>query len=107
MADTVIVGCKLPHGLETQIGGKTVVLRGMNYSTIVGGYGLTYGVDKAGFEQWLLTYADLPYVKNELIFAQANEKSAIAQATEQKDEKTGFEGLNPEAPAPGIEPVKE
>lgn len=104
MGDTVIVGCKLPHGLEVQIGGKTVVLNGANSSTIVGGYGLTPGVDKAAFDEWLATYADFPAVQKELIFAQATEKSAAAQANEQAAEKTGFEGLDPKKPAPGIEP---
>lgn len=104
MADTVIVGCKLPHGLEVQISGKTVVLNGANSTAIVGGYGLTRDVDKAGFDAWLLAYADLPYVKNELVFAQATEKSAVSQATEQEAEKTGLEGLDPKKPAPGIEP---
>lgn len=104
MAGTVIVGCKLPHGLEAQIAGKTVVLNGSNSATIIGGYGLTQGVDKDGFEAWLLAYADLPYVKNELVFAQESAKSAAAQATENAAEKTGLEGLDPKKPAPGIEP---
>ena len=104
MADTVIVGCKLPHGLETQMGGVTVVLNGTNSTDIVGGYGLTYGVDKAAFEQWLIDYANFEPVKREMIFANATEKSAKAEAIEKSDEKSGLEGLDPAKPAPGIEP---
>jgi hypothetical protein len=104
MADTVVVGCKLPHGLETTIGGKTVLLNGANSATIIGGYGLTEGVDKAGFEEWLVTYADAPFVRNELIFSQANIKEAAKQAESNATEKTGLEGLDANKPAPGIEP---
>lgn len=107
MAETLIVGCKLPHGLEIQLAGKPVVLRGSNNATIAGAYGLTYGVDKAAFEEWLKTYKDFPAVQNQMIFAQATEKSAVAQAEELEKEATGFEGLNPDKPAPGIEPTDE
>ena len=105
MADVIIVGCKLPHGLEIQLGGKTVVLNGANSTDIIGGYGLTRDVDKAAFDQWLLDYKDFPAVQNGLIFAQANEKAVKSEATEKADEKTGLEGLNAEAPAPGIKPA--
>lgn len=104
MADTVIVGCKLPHGLETQMGGQTVVLAGNNSTEIVGGYGLTRDVDKAAFEKWLIDFAEFPPVKKGLIFAQTSERSVRAEANEKADEKTGLEGLDPKKPAPGIEP---
>lgn len=105
MADTVIVGCKLPHGLETVMGGKTVVLNGNNSTDLAGGYGLTRDVDKAAFEQWLVDFADFEPVKRGLIFANTSERSVKAEATEKADEKTGLEGLNPDAPAPGIKPA--
>lgn len=104
MADTVVVGCKLPNGLEILLGGKSVVLNGANSAAIIGGYGLTGDVDKAAFEEWLLDFADAPFVKNELVFAQANERSAKSKAEENAKEKTGLEGLDPKKPAPGIEP---
>ncbi|HDL8567144.1 TPA: hypothetical protein ACMY33_001248 [Yersinia enterocolitica] len=106
MAETVIVGCKLPHGLNINIDGKSVVLNGSNSCSIAGGYGLTEGVDKDLFDRFLSVYADAPYVKNQLVFAQGKHSSATAQANEQKDIQTGLEGLNPDKPAPGIEPVK-
>lgn len=104
MADVIIVGCKLPHGLEIQLGGKTVLLNGNNSTDIVGGYGLTYDVDKAAFDQWLLDYKDFPAVQQGLIFAQTTDQKAKSQAKEQAAVKTGLEGLNPDAPAPGIQP---
>lgn len=105
MADVIIVGCKLPHGLEIQLAGKTVVLAGANSTDITGGYGLTRDVDKAAFDQWLLDYKDFPAVQQGLVFAQTSEHKARAQATEQADVRTGMEGLNPDAPAPGIKPA--
>ena len=39
---TVIVGCKLPHGLHAELGGKVVTLAGSNSSSIIGGFGIIY-----------------------------------------------------------------
>ena len=107
MAETVTVGCKLPHGLKFTVADKTVTLSGANSTTIVGGYGLTEGVDKGVFDEFLKLYADQPFVKNELVFAQANTKSAASKATEQAAEKTGLEGLPQDNPVPGIQKDEE
>jgi hypothetical protein len=52
-----------------------VELNGSNSSLVVGGYGLTENVDKK-FEAWLAVHADQPYVRKELVFAQAKTNSA-------------------------------
>ena len=96
MAETVTVGCKLPNGLILEQGGYKVELNGSNSSLVVGGYGLTGNVDKEAFEAWLAVHADQPYVRKELVFAQA-------KANENASEKTGLEGLDQNNPAPGIE----
>ena len=103
MAETVTVGCKLPNGLILEIGDYKVALNGANSSLVVGGYGLTEGVDKDAFEQWLAVHAAQPYVRNDLVFAQAKTNSAQAKASENASVKSGLEGLDQKNPSPGIE----
>lgn len=103
MAETIVVGCKLPNGLVVEQEGYTVTLNGANSSNVVGGYGLTEGVDKDAFEKWLEVHKNQPYVKNELVFAQAKANSAKSKATENASVKSGLEGLPQDKPAPGIE----
>lgn len=107
MSETVTVGCKLPHGLKVKLDGVEVTFNGANSSRVVGGYGLTEGIDKDFFDKFMAVHADLPYVKNELIFAQEKANSAVSAAKERADEKTGFEGLDPEKPGNGIQKDEE
>lgn len=99
----VIVGCKLPHGLIIKTGGKSATLKGANSSRIVGGYGFT-PVDKDFFEAWKAEYASFEPLKSGLIFEQANERSAVSQATEQQEIKSGLEPLDLDKPAAGVKP---
>ncbi|EIZ9495688.1 hypothetical protein ACM92Y_002149 [Cronobacter malonaticus] len=103
MAETIVVGCKLPNGLVVEQDGYTVTLNGANSSNVVGGYGLTEGVDKDAFEKWMEVHKNQPYVKNELVFAQAKANSAQSKANENASVKSGLEGLPQDKPAPGIE----
>ena len=103
MAETIVVGCKLPNGLVVEQEGYTVTLKGANSSNVVGGYGLTEGVDKDAFEKWMEVHKNQPYVKNELVFAQAKANSAQSKANENASVKSGLEGLPQDKPAPGIE----
>jgi hypothetical protein len=117
---TVTVGCKLPHGLtialdepqtkmvegkETTVyvpNGRTIELRGANSSAVVGGYGITENVDGEAFRKWLAEHRDFPAVVNGLVFVVERSADAPQEAQQRRDVKTGVEGLNPEAPAPGI-----
>jgi hypothetical protein len=103
MSETLTVGCKLPIGLVLEQGGYKVELNGSSSSLVVGGYGLTEGVDKDAFEKWLAAHKEQPYVKKELIFAQAKLNSAQSKASENSGVKSGLEGLPQDKPAPGIE----
>lgn len=104
---TVTVGCKLPSGLIINMEGREVTLKGANSSLVIGGFGLTEGVDKAFFDTWLARNQDFPAVENGLIFVQSTTKNAEAEATEKQALRSGFEGLNPDAPAPNITPTDE
>lgn len=98
----VIVGCKLPHGLIIKTAsGQSVTLNGANSSKIIGGYGLT-PVDKEFFDAWKAEYASFEPLKNNLIFEQATERSAVSQATEQAEVKSGLEPLDLDKPAAGV-----
>ena len=103
MAEFVTVGCKLPNGLIIHVGDDKVSLNGQNSSNVIGGHGLTQ-VDKDFWDVWILDHADFTPVKAGLIFAQSNEKKASSEAIEKEANLSGFEGLNPKAPAPGIAP---
>jgi hypothetical protein len=104
MSEVVTVGCKLPNGLVLDVeGSQPIVLNGANSATVIGGYGLTENVDKAVFDKWLDQHKDQPYVKNDLVFAQAKTNSAESKAKENADVKSGLEGLPQDKPAPGIE----
>ncbi|CAM8498013.1 MAG: hypothetical protein [Bacteriophage sp.] len=102
MAEVVTVGCKLPNGLLIDVDGVVVHINGANSSSVVGGYGLTEGVDKDYFEKWLKQHANQRYVKGELVFAQAKTNSAQSKASENAKVKTGLEGLPQDKPMEGV-----
>jgi hypothetical protein len=104
---TITVGCKLPHGLIIEVDGHAVTLNGKNSSNVIGGYGLTEGVDKDFFGKWMSANRDSAAVKNGLIFAQDRADSARSEAKERKGVKNGTEGIDPNKPAPGVEPTEE
>lgn len=107
---TVIVGCKLPHGLVLELGYDPITgIRGENYKSVKinganqfkkpgdphtsEGLGLTTGVDKAFWDEWLKRNGTLKYVAEGLVFAQPEIKSAEAAKRERETLKTGVEPL--------------
>jgi hypothetical protein len=108
--ETVIVGCKLPHGLKLELGYDPVTgIRGEDYQFVVvkganqfkkpgepatgEGVGLTTGVDKAFWDEWLKRNKTLQYVREGLLFAQPEMKSAESAKREVEKERTGMEPL--------------
>jgi hypothetical protein len=104
---TVTVGCKLPHGIHMDVAGKRITLNGANTSNVIGGHGITENVDKEFFDKWKDMHKESPMIKNELIFAHDKADSAKAQAKANEGNETGFEGINPDKPGNGVQPVKE
>ena len=105
----IFVGCKLPHGLFLDHNGARVTLNGSNAGAIVDADGVKTGlteVDKDFFDAWLSAHKDAPYVVSGMIFANDKIADTKAEAAEMASVKTGFEGLDPAAPAPGIETAK-
>lgn len=107
MGTTVTVACKLPHGLHLDHAGKRVTVNGANTSNVIGGHGLTEGIDKEFFDEWLKANADHPAVKNKLIFAHDKARNAAAQAREQASNKTGVEPIDPNKPGHGVQIADE
>lgn len=95
-AKTVVVCCKLPHGIiieHPMDPTKTVELKGKNSSLIIGSdYGTT-DVDGDFFEQWAAVNKEFPAVKSGAIFVAKSLTDAAAVAAEFKDRKTGFEAM--------------
>ena len=107
---TVVVVCKLKHGLWLEVGydhntgirGEKyarVKINGANQALVAGsphtseGVGITTGVPKEVWDEWLKIHKNLPYVVNGLLSAQPEIKSANDAAKEVDGEKTGMEPL--------------
>lgn len=102
---TVIVGCKLPHGLIIKVGDKSVELSGRNESRILSNenFGITE-VDADFWKAWLNLNKETKAVKIGAIFANETEKSTKAEAKEKAKLKTGTEQIKAEA-KDGVEKV--
>lgn len=92
---TVTVGCKLPNGLIIQVGNKSHTLKGANDTAIVGGHGITEGVDKELWDAWNAANKDRTMVKNGHVFAHGKTESTKAEATEKTSNKTKLEPIDP------------
>ncbi len=70
---------------------------------VVGGFALTQGVPADFWAKWLAENKDASFVKAGLIFAHEKAGSVIGEAREKKAIRSGFEGMNPDKPGPGLE----
>lgn len=104
MTDMCLVGCKLPHGLKVDLPGMDapITLKGANAARVMGGYGITKGIPRESFRKWLRANAKRDFVMNGSVFMVDDEKSARSRAAEGRDEKTGFEAMDPSKPPSGI-----
>lgn len=118
--DTVVVGCRLLHGIGLQIfeTGKTddgqpirkavgekVWLNGANKSGLINGVGLTE-VDASFWDAWVKDNASFAPFKNGHIFVQSTRERALSAADERKTLKTGVEPLDPEKPGERLKTAK-
>ena len=132
MSETVLVGCKLPHGLklrlfkmvevsEPVLGGGTrkalqaqdtgqcVTLNGWSHPQnrgpnhpIVEGAALTE-VDKKFWDAWYADNKDTPFIKQGLIFAQGSLNAFQGEAKEKAKVRSGLERLDPEKMPKGLQ----
>lgn len=102
----VLVGCRLPHGLIIEHPTdqkKTVEIKGLNKSRIIGAPYCTTEVDGELWQTWKLFHAEHPAVKSGAIFEAKDGESLEAAAKEVEKEKTGFEQMPQEAA--GVKPA--
>lgn len=96
MAKTVIVGCKLPHGIileHPMDPSKTIEIKGQNKVVIIGADYATTEVDGDFFEQWLAVNKEFPAVKSGAIFVAKSSADVAAVAKEFAERETGFEPM--------------
>jgi len=90
-----IIGCKLPSGLTISYEGQNMTLAGANDSLLINGFGITRDVPADLWEGFEKTFADQLLIKNGIVFAVTDDKSAKDASEELKDQKTGLEQLDP------------
>ncbi len=67
---------------------------------VVGGYGLTFGVDADYFEKWMKDNAHTDMVAKGLIFSHESDARVVDQAKDMKSIQSGLEPLRPDAKKP-------
>ena len=101
-SDMITVACKLPQGLTIPLpDGTHLKLHGTHSPFAIAGHGMTDV--KSGV--WAIVeaeYAAAPWLVNELVFAMGDRDSAAEKAADLKNEKSGFEPVDPAKPPPGI-----
>ena len=102
---SVSVACKLPNGLIIEHDGQKVRLNGSNSSQVIGGFGITHGIDQAFFDAWLAKSKEYDPVAKGMIWAHGKPNDTLAMAKEMATEKNGFEGLDPKKPGKDLEPA--
>lgn len=100
-----VIGCKLPNGLSIRHGEKTITLVGANASLLVNGFGITKDVPAEAWEGFEKAYKDSQLIRNGIIFAVTDEKSAEDASLERSKQKTGLEQADQKSA--GVEPDKE
>ncbi len=104
-SSTYVIGCKLPNGLSFRHGDQKITLAGANSSQLVNGFGLTKGVPAEAWEAFEKNHKDAPFIRNGIVFAVTDEKSASDASLERSKQKTGLEQAG--KVSAGVEPDKE
>ncbi|VUC79924.1 Uncharacterised protein [Raoultella terrigena] len=102
---TYVIGCKLPNGLSFRHGEEKITLAGANSSSIINGFGITRDVPAEAWEAFEKAHKDSKFIKNGIVFAVSDEKSAADAALERSKQKTGLEQADQKSA--GVEPDKE
>lgn len=111
----VTVKSKLPYGLSFATpDGKVHKINGMNQGLVVKTEGMTglYATTQLDADVWAYftrAYANQPYLKNQIIFADVKAENAAAKAKEiEKDAstKTGMEQIDPDT-VPNIQKAED
>jgi hypothetical protein len=85
---------------------NSAVSSGFRHSFMRGASALTHNVDAEFWAEWSKQYKEAPYLANGLVYAHNQAASVEAMAVDKTDLRTGLEGLDGAAPAPGIKPLE-
>lgn len=115
MAEQVLIGCKLPNGVQLRVGNTVHALKGVAVPAQARGNRAfpTYAIsDSAAFtsvpkdfwDEWKRLHGStyVPYVRG-FIFDAKDIKSGKAEASEKAKEVTGFEAVDPTKKKNGLE----
>lgn len=101
--ETVLIGCRLPHGLMLTVRNAdgeviaTANVNGINSSKLIGATHVTTPVDAELWATWKKTYGpNFQPLKNGAIFEAETEQRAEYKAKELAKVKTGFEPMSPD-----------
>lgn len=102
-SDFVSVACKLPQGLHihSEEHMLNVKLHGSASPFAIGGHGMTQ-VNAAQWAKIEEIYKDAKWLKSEAVFAMNKQQDASDKAVDLKDERRGFEPIDPRDPNAGL-----
>ena len=103
--NTYVIGCKLPTGLVIRGAGKEFKLNGSNQQVIINGFGITRDVPADIWNEFSRHHADSKLIRNGIVFAVSDEKSATDASKDNEKVKTGLEGVT--AAQAGVQVDKE
>lgn len=96
MAETIIIGCRLPNGIvlsHPKNPKLLVTLNGSNKSLVIGADYATTEVDASFWTAWKLANKEMTVYTSNAIFEATSVKNAADTAKELAKEKTGFEPM--------------
>lgn len=108
MAKTVLIGCKLPHGLiitSPLNPNHKVKILGLRDSKIIGATFIVTPVDEEFWEIWKSSYMDFQPLKSGAIFEARTQDEADGKGKDLTTVKTGLERLSPTAH--GVKPASK
>ena len=104
-SSTYVIGCKLPNGLSFTHEGKKITLTGANASALINGFGITRDVPADAWESFEKIHKESKFIRNGIVFAVTDEKSAADASLERSKQKTGLEQASQKSA--GVEPDNE
>ena len=84
----------------TLVGSSRAMNSDPDAKRVVGGYGLTFGVNADYFERWKEENKATDVIRNGLVFAHENDQRVVDQAKDMKAVRSGLEPLNPDSRKP-------
>lgn len=85
----------MPDGRRIKVTGVNDVLRGKEHGKLIVGGGVYTKMAEDDWAHISKTFAELPMIKNGLLYAEKSPRDAKAAINERKELRNGFEPVNP------------